>query len=79
VVGTDRSYFNSIQVDRCPQQALLHEKCDDIRRSQEEGDNTSVMLDGNKDIREGTLFEVFRSCNLNEVIIQHHGKNTPPT
>lgn len=33
------------------------------------------MLDENKDMRTGDLFEAFSNCNLHEAIIQRHGFN----
>jgi hypothetical protein len=74
-----RSYFNSIEEDRCPRKAFLEDICKDVSIAQGEGDNTIVMLNGNEDMRTGDLFEAFSNCNLQEAIIHRHGTNTPST
>jgi hypothetical protein len=74
-----RTYFNSLNVDKCPRQAFLDDLCIDIRLAQEEGDNTVVMLDGNEDMRSGKVYEAFHNCNLHEATIHRHGTTTPST
>jgi hypothetical protein len=72
------AYFNSIKADICPRQAFLEDLCVD-GKGQEERDNIVVMLDGDKDMRSGKLFEALSSCNLHEAIIHCHVTNTPST
>jgi hypothetical protein len=79
VYAQHRTYFNTINDDRCPREAFITDLMIEIQETLQEGDNIIVMLDGNEDMRSGALSEAFHSCHLREVILEWHGPNTPST
>jgi hypothetical protein len=74
-----RTYFNTINNNRCPRIAFVEDLIVAIQEPIHQGDNIIIMLDGNEDMREGYLAEEFKKMNLREVIMGKHGTKTPST
>ena len=77
VYAQHRTYFNTINDDRCPREAFITDLMIEIQETLQEGDNIIVMLDGNEDMRSGALSNAFHTCTLREVILEKHAKRDP--
>jgi hypothetical protein len=79
VYAQQAKYFNSIDCTTCPRDAFLTDLKEEIIKFQESGDKIIIMLDGNKDMRKGSLSQILSSLQLGEVILQRHGNRAPST
>ena len=79
VYAQHRQFFNTINDERCPRSAFLTDLCLEINKFKGEGDHIILLLDGNQDMRQGTLASRLQDCDLREVILEKFGNNAPST
>jgi hypothetical protein len=79
VWNQQRSYFDTKDDDRCPRDIFISDLLTEVTTWLESGDQLVLAMDANEDIRVGPLMAALAAVGLQEVIINRHGANGPPT
>ena len=79
VWSQQRSYFDSINDDRCPREIFTADLCKEIVEWLETGDQLVIGLDANEDVRNGGFLARLAQLGLQETIIAQHGNDAPAT
>ena len=79
VWSQQRSYFDSINDDRCPREIFTADLCAEIVQWFETGDQIIIGLDANEDVRNGGFSAKLSRLGLQETIIAQHGNGGPAT
>ena len=79
VWSQQRSYFDSVNDDRCPREIFTDDLCKEIVKWLETGDQLIIGLDANEDVRGGAFTAKLAQLGLQETVIAQHGNEAPAT